>query len=182
MNCLSHQNVVAVSACSDCGAGLCADCVNRSEYTVDNKALCRSCNYKLIQNLLKDDRSLKIWTTVKLVINAVCLLLGASIWFSGHPENAVIILAIGGIPTAWKMLSPSAEDRLQNKVHDSLEDAVSPGSSIGNSLFRFIFRLIFTVIVGAIAAPVLLIVSIVKLVKATKRIANNEELLANFGD
>jgi hypothetical protein len=67
MNCLSHQNVVAVSACSDCGAGLCADCVNRSEYTVDNKALCRSCNYKLIQDLLKDDRYLKIWTTAKAV-------------------------------------------------------------------------------------------------------------------
>jgi hypothetical protein len=108
------------------------------------------------------------------------VVLGAIIWFDGNPPSAVFVLAIGGIPTAWKLLSTTPEERLNNTLKDAVDDHYSPGSSLGNSAFRFIFRIIFTVVIGAVAAPILLIINVVKLVKANKRIKYNEALLANF--
>jgi hypothetical protein len=160
---------------------MCSDCVKATEYRLDNKPLCRECNHNTILNLIADDRKTKKWALVKLILNAVFLTLGLIILASGNVGSAIFICAIGGIPTAWKLLSNTPEDRIRNSIYDAAtEIRDGAGSSLANSIFRGIFRIIFTFIVGAIAAPILLIVNIVKFIKLGKSIEQNEALLVNF--
>lgn len=179
MNCLIHQNVTAVSQCSKCGVGMCSDCVNSSEYSLDGKPLCRDCNHQLINDLISDDRSLKLKTTIKLVLNAVFLILGLLVCLE-DPMNGIFICAIGGIPTAWKMLSPSEREKAQNYVDDKIADMDGVGGGLVNSFVRLLVRVLLTVVIGAVAAPILLIINIVKLVKCNKRINENTILLEQF--
>lgn len=182
MNCIHHEQVVSVAQCAQCSVGLCSGCVKISEYTVGNKPLCRGCNHKMVRETIAKSKRTKIWTLVKLVINAFFLIVGAVMYFqNGDAVNALIYMSFGGIPTAWKITSSTAEDRFRDSLDDAVDDLRNgAGSSMGNDLFRFIFRVIFAIIIGAVAAPILLIVNIVKYVQCIKRIKENEALMANF--
>ena len=119
-------------------------------------------------------------TKIKIIINAICIVLGIIVFFQS-PETGIILFAIGGIPAAWKIFKTNAEERMQNKIDDAVMDVKHGiGSSLMSSAIRFIIRIILTVVVGAIASPILLIVNIVKLPKIKKEIEENQFLLANF--
>jgi len=178
MNCAKHIEVAAVGTCKNCESGICPDCLSKSEYTIDNKPLCRNCNHTTCLDLLKEDSSAKVWLIVKLAVNGLFLIIGTSLLISGADfMNALIYFAIGGIPTAWKMTSLSEKDKFKNRVDDAIADAEGVGGGLVNSFLRLIIRVIFTIFIGAIAAPILLIVNIVKLVKCDKRIKENTALL-----
>lgn len=180
MNCSFHLDRTAVAQCN-CGRGMCPECIDASEYKLENKPLCRECNYELINDMIKEDQSLKVKTLIKLIINALFIIIGLIVFFSGESiSTSIILFAIGGIPTAWKMTSPSERDKWENRVDDKLADIDSVGGGLVNSFIRFLVRLFLTVVFGAVAAPILLIVNIVKFFKCKKRIERNETLLLNF--
>ena len=179
MNCVKHQEIVAIATCENCGVGLCSDCVNVSEYRIENKPLCRDCNYQLANELLSKNQTEKGKLLIKSIINAVFLILGVIAFFS-NPVTGVILFAIGGIPAAWKIVKPSEKDKMQNKIDDAIADQKDVGGGFVNMIIRFLMTGIITVIFGAIAAPVLLIINIVKFVKIDKEIKDQEELIANF--
>ena len=180
MNCSHHPEISAVAQCGICGMGICIDCANNSEYRSDNKALCRNCNYSMIKAAIDEGISTHTKTKIKIIINAICIVLGIIVFFQS-PETGIILFAIGGIPTAWKIFKTNAEERMQNKIDDAVMDVKhGVGSSLMSSAIRFIIRITLTVVVGAIASPILLIVNIVKLPKIKKEIEENQFLLANF--
>ncbi|MDR1562213.1 MAG: hypothetical protein LBS54_03870 [Dysgonamonadaceae bacterium] len=119
----------------------------------------------------------------KLIANALFIVLGTIVLLGGgDPIFAVVVIALGGIPTAWKLFSPSKEEKWENKIDDAVAEYKGTGSGFFNSIIRFFIRVLFTVVVGAIAAPILLIVNIVKFVKCNNRIKGYEDELANFAD
>jgi hypothetical protein len=184
MNCIRHQQVVAVSQCVECGAGMCSDCVNASEYKRDGKPFCRDCNFNLINNLFADDSIAKKWLLVKLIANALFIIIGTIVFIDGGDAIAsLFIVSLGGIPTAWKLFSTSDKDKAENKFDDAVADIkYGEGSGLMNSVIRFVMRVVLTVVIGAIAAPILLIVNIVKFVKCDKRIKEYEYAMANFAN
>ena len=60
MNCYYHQERAAVAQCGKCGKGLCQECIDKTEYTFDEKAMCRDCNRQTIDFLLEDDKKEKM--------------------------------------------------------------------------------------------------------------------------
>ena len=102
MNCIKHQDIAVVAMCENCGVGLCADCVNASEYRLDNKPLCRECNFKMANDVLADNRSKKGKLLFKLVLNGVFLLLGSIVMLTSKDgmTTGLVLFALGGVPTA----------------------------------------------------------------------------------
>jgi hypothetical protein len=176
MNCIKHQETAAVSQCSECGAGMCSECIDASEYRINNKPMCQNCNLSYVNYLLEEDRKTKKWTLIKLIANGFFIILGLIIWVSGGDiMGALFIFALGGIPTAWKIFSTSDKEKLENKYDDDVADIkYGEGSGLMNSVIRFAMRVVFTVVVGAVAAPILLGMNIWKFVKCTKNIKANE--------
>jgi hypothetical protein len=48
MNCIKYQETAAVSQCSECGAGMCSECIDASEYRTNNKPMCQNCNLSYV--------------------------------------------------------------------------------------------------------------------------------------
>lgn len=42
MNCIKHNDVVAVGSCGKCNAGLCTECINDAVRDDDNKPMCQN--------------------------------------------------------------------------------------------------------------------------------------------
>lgn len=179
MNCFNHLDLVAVAQCSNCGKGMCSDCTNASEYAIDNKPMCRECNYSLITDLIAENKRKKTTTIIKLAINGFFLALGIIVLFQS-PVNGIILCAIGGIPTAWKATKSTPEERMRNHIDDTIADRDGIGGGLMNSFIRFLIRVVIAIVIGAIAAPILLIINIVKLQKIKKAVQENENLLLNF--
>jgi len=47
MKCINHSETDAVAACARCSVGICQDCTNGTFYQIDNKPLCKKCNYEV---------------------------------------------------------------------------------------------------------------------------------------
>lgn len=179
MNCFNHPELAAVAQCSNCGKGMCPDCTNASEYAIDNKPLCRECNYSLITDIIAENKRKHTATILKLIFNGFFLLIGIIVFFN-DPTGGIMLCAIGGIPTAWKATKSTPEERMRNHIDDKIADRDGIGGGLMNSFIRLLIRVIIAVIIGAVAAPILLIVNILKLQKIKKEIQNNENLLLNF--
>jgi len=180
MNCAKHPDTVAVATCRNCEVGLCPDCIEKSELIIENRSLCRTCNYSTISNMLEKDKSAKKWLIVRLIFNGFFLLVGTSIFILEGVDGLpviIFIMAISGIPTAWRAMS---SDSPEDKLKTTIQDATAVDGGFTNSIFRFIFKVIFVLVIGAIIAPFLLIVNIVKLAKCRKRIEENSLLLKGF--
>lgn len=181
MNCSIHQDVVAVSSCGKCGVAMCNECLEATEYKINDIALCRNCNYNIINEQLDDDKSSKIWLIVKIIVGAIFIVLGIVTYaIDENWQNVLFLWGISGFPTGWKMTSGNAETKARDRFDDAVEDIRTPGGGLINILLRFIFRVIFAFVIGAIAAPILLIINIVKLNKAKKSILELEDALLTF--
>ncbi len=181
MNCSIHQDVVAVASCGKCGVAMCNDCLETSEYNINDVALCRKCNYAIIQDQLASDKTSRVWLYVKIIISAVLVLLGAFTYFdTGQYDGLIFAWGISGFFTGWKLTSGNARTRAEDKLDDAIAEAKSAGGGVSNSLTRFVIRIVVAFLVGVVAAPILLIVNIVKLTKTYKSIASHEEMLLAF--
>ena len=80
----------------------------------------------------------------------------------------------------WKMMKGNAETRARDRLDDAVEDLRNPGGGLMNMFLRFIFKVLFALAIGAIAAPILLIVNIVRLNKIKNSITDNESMLLAF--
>lgn len=177
MNCYYHQEKPAAAQCGKCGKGLCQECVDKSEYTWDNKAVCRDCNKAIMDELLAQSQKEKTMLIIKSVIILVFLILGLIIYFGGDDVfTAMVIAGIGGIPTAWKLTKRTERE----KALDEVDDHFSNDGGLMNMFIRGLVRIIIVVLFGAIAAPILLIVNIVRFSKLNKEIAIVEQQIAEF--
>jgi hypothetical protein len=181
MNCFNHQDLTAVAECAKCGVAMCSDCVNESEYTIDNRAICRKCNYEEINSSIEADRNAKTWTIVKIVVNVLFMIIGIIVAVSeGNIWEGAIYWGIAGLPAAYRLLKPSEKDKAQNRVDDAVADLKSDGGGLFNWFMRGVIYIVLAFVIGAVAAPILLIQGILKLPKLIKNIEFNKSLLANF--
>lgn len=181
MNCYNHQDQVAVAECAKCGVAMCADCVNVSEYNIDNKAICRKCNHEEINISIQEDRTAHMWTIVKIVINVIFLIIGIIVAISeGNIYEGALYWGIAGLPAAYRILKPDERQRAQNRLDDAVADLKSDGGGLFNWFMRGLIYIVLAFVIGAVAAPFLLIRGILKLPKLKKNIELNEALLANF--
>lgn len=182
MNCVVHQNVGAVAQCGKCGAGICPRCESQSAYRLDNKPLCPECNYNTIFAAVKRERRNRVRTIIRLVFGVIFVWFGA--WYLLNErmfiEIGIFFIALSGVPTAWRLTSPDARQRWRNDVDDAVSDVQMPFGGLLGKLIRFVFRLAMVVVIAVIAAPVLIVVNIVKIFKQGRSITRNKKLLENY--
>ncbi len=156
MNCLRHASNPAVAACSHCGVGMCADCVNAAA-TRDAKPVCSGCAPALIKESIMEHSRVRIKSAVCLVLTG--LLMGLGIVTAGAALvkggggavsnavfNIVICFGIAGLPNAWAGMRGSESDR-------AVDRALLSSGNGGGVLIGLIIKLCFGFIFGTIIAP-----------------------------
>lgn len=79
MRCFIHSNVEAVSACKECGKGMCANCSAYSGHT----GVCPACRLKGFEreyNMLEREKKSAVFWLVISIIAAVALLFAVAVF------------------------------------------------------------------------------------------------------
>ena len=168
MKCSFHPSEDAVSTCSKCGAGLCQNCFNSTEYIIDGKHLCRSCNLQLMHEMLADSKKDAIKSLIKVIFFGVFVGLGifALVTIPGFNgvANYFFFAGIGCLPTTWKMTANSAKDDAREVLHEAAGD-------YSLTFMGIILRIVLSFVFGGIAAPFVLIFALIRLLKARSKIS-----------
>lgn len=187
MNCYHHPDRVAVATCAKCGKSICKECTDKSEFTLDGKPLCRDCNLEEAKAQLANAQAERTKNLIKMILLGVTVAIGLPMliygWAQGNGDIvifALLVMCIGGVPTAWRITKPSAKEKAEDALNDWQADQDAIGGSIVNSLLRGLVRIVLVVVFGSIAAPILLIIAIVRFVKGKNEIATYQDVVDNF--
>ena len=99
MKCAYHNEIDAVSTCSDCGVGLCLTCTREFE-----EPICSGCNQKRVNS---DAAAWKQQIALTVVAGIVGFFVSMAMWKdSGVAWSMVPIgtYALAGLPYGWKAL------------------------------------------------------------------------------
>lgn len=181
MKCYNHNEVNAVAACLDCGKGLCTTCAD-----VYDRPYCEKCatqiNAEITENninILRNNFSIHRNTIIKkvfgLIWNAFFMFLGInsfierySLGYSEALPGLIIGWGIAGLP--WVFTSGVMNNKSGTIV-------------IGTPMFLLFFslaKLAIGFIIGAIAAPILLVISIFILKKSLSGMRESKKQLAEY--
>lgn len=152
MNCVNHQEVVAVASCSHCGVGLCKECVGEFLKS-DNKPLCKECSLKYVDEGLKELQEELSQLKTKKIIWSILLIVGlAALALTEIPTPngggvffACLIWSIAGFFDRAKRKIEYEKGRTQQSVmRDAMmeRDAYNDGSIWIVWLFKLLFALI----------------------------------------
>jgi len=177
MKCSLHPNEDSVAACSKCGAGLCQRCFNSTEYVIDGKHLCRSCNLQLMHDMLAEEKKDAVRSLIKVIFFGVCIGLGVAALLSEPGFNGVasyfFIAGIGCLPTTWKMTANSAKDDAREAIAESQGD-------YSLTFFGIILRIVLAFVFGGIGAPFVLLFGVIRYLKARVRISKLKNEIEEF--
>ncbi|MDR0289746.1 MAG: hypothetical protein LBI06_02295 [Treponema sp.] len=165
MNCIEHDDRNAVAQCAQCGAGICKECEANTNFRIDNKALCRRCDYNVA---CENDRLFKSGLKTKqivLIVNAVTCSVGLIGLFIA--TNGLVFLLI-----AW-FVGGLVANILGRVGMTSLKEKTTFGMKIAG----FIGELIGT----ALACPIIIIMGLIGMYRVKKQIAGNDAILSRFG-
>lgn len=181
MKCYNHNEMDAVAACLDCGKGLCMSCADAYE-----KPYCERCatqiNAEIAENninILRNDFSIHRKTLIKktfgIVWNAFFMFQGIYSFIyeynNGYSEALPALIigwGVAGLP--WVFTSGIMNNKDGTIV-------------IGTPMFLLLFNLVklaIGFIIGAIAAPILLVISIVILKKSLYGMRESKKQLAEY--
>lgn len=191
MNCYHHPDQVAVATCAKCGKSLCKDCVDQSEFTIDNKPLCRDCNREEAVAHLQEAVGERRKNLIKIIIMGITVAIGLPLFLYGCATDGngadfiifgLLVMCIGGVPTAWRITKRSKEEKLRDAADDWVADQEGIGGSLVNSLIRGLLRIVLVVVFGSIAAPILLIIAIVRFIKGKNEIETYQAVVDSFNE
>ena len=177
MKCSKHTSEDAVAYCDKCGAGLCQHCFNASEYVVNEKHLCRSCNLQLMNDMLAVTKKDAVKNLVKVIFFGACVVIGIVAWRSTPGFNGVcnyfFIAGIGCLPTTWRMTANSAKENAVEALHEACGD-------YSFTFMGLIIRILVAFLFGGIGAPFVLLFGIIKFIKARMSVTRLEKEIASF--
>jgi len=196
MNCSEHSSVSAVSTCGRCNAGLCNDCANNSYFKIDNKPLCKKCNYDIgCENGAIYQSTLKTKQVV-LGIYGAAIIIGVGAFFVIQQKYGSDNFAITGMLLCWGVIGLIASffDKNQKNARGPVawlkKTIASTGANIANSR-TFLMKLASLVgsligialgfVLFGILSPFIIIAYLIGMLKVKKQIAENNALLSQLG-
>lgn len=190
MNCYKHPDRTAVTTCSNCGAGMCSDCVAiDKEYGNEGETLCPSCLAQDWQSYLTDIAKRRKKTLIRLIVSILLYIAGAILFigFFTVEQNSILMLVLAfvfcGIYTGltWHKAAKDSHEEYERK--HGVEYTITDTGVYRNDGFgmKLVFFIIGTVL-GVIITPIRVIIDGVTLhkYKKIKRGASNiiNEILA----
>lgn len=120
MNCIKHNDVVAVGSCGKCNVGLCTECINDAMRDDDNKPMCQKCTLDVVI----DPHIAYLQTALgqiaqKRIVWSVILVIGLALGVLGYFSDSVMYIIIGIL--VWSCAGFS--DRMLARANQSAEDA-----------------------------------------------------------
>ncbi|MDR0389192.1 MAG: hypothetical protein LBH73_03915 [Spirochaetaceae bacterium] len=179
MKCIGHSEVDAVSTCARCGAGICPDCVNGTFYQVDNKPLCRKCNYEvglendhMFKSMLRSKR-------IKTGIFIVTFIGGVVVFIVNKTGNAGTASAVIGMLFCWGLgfignfFDKQPDNRsAKAQAKEALREVKYPLSTLIGKLLGFFIM--------ALTSPLQIIAFLIGINGVKKQIADNNTILSRI--
>lgn len=179
MKCYYHSNNDAVATCStSCGKHLCQECASMFKPTI-----CRDCFADERLATQKSLSSAKTKAILSICWHAFFFTLGIILAISAYIENpnggiwGILIWCWGISGMPWVITSGIlAKDKsIEAQVDRAVGRHVDPGASVVSGIMGFFLKVFLGFIIGAIASPIILIVSIIKLKSYNQDIAQAEK-------
>jgi hypothetical protein len=181
MKCIGHADVDAVGTCVRCGCGLCQSCISGTFYRIDNKPLCKNCNYETCIENIQFFKSLLKSNTIRLRVFQATLAIGLIVLIyhaviKGNLSDGIIaMLFFWGLGTFGNICGQrnKTEVSVRNQVHSALLDFHYPAASLIGQLIGVIIGFILM----AIASPILTLLLVMNINKTKKQLVENETIL-----
>ena len=179
MKCIAHSDTDAVSTCIRCGAGICKECVSSTFYEIDNKPLCKDCNYKVG---IENDQMLRSalrgkW--IKMTVFLIAFIVGIIVFFYKKHSGDNVYLATFYMLLCWSvgMLGDFFSQENDNcstkaQVKEAYDEIQHPFATIIGKILGF---LIF-----AATLPIQIVANLIRIISVKKQISENEEVLNRF--
>ncbi|GMO25928.1 MAG: hypothetical protein Ta2B_05720 [Termitinemataceae bacterium] len=179
MKCINHAEVDAVTTCVRCGAGLCQDCNNNTVYKIDNKPLCRKCNYEIASENVNLFRSALTVQTVKLVIFILTFVIGiVSLFISLSKESSTFGAVIGmlffwGLGFIANFFDNKNDNRsVKKQTKEALDEVHHPLATLFGKLIGFFIM--------AVSSPIQIILLLVGTGKVKKQLTEATSIANSF--
>ena len=179
MKCITHPDIDAVATCARCSAGICLDCTNGSFYQIDNKPLCKKCNYEVGMENNQIFKSVSRGKQIKLGFFLATFVIGLIIFFytknTGHTtfSSVFYMLLCWGVGFIGNFFDKKVDNR---SVKTQVKDAVS---EIKHPFATFIGKIVGFFIV-AVSSPIQIIALLIGIGKVKRQIKENENVLNRF--
>ena len=176
MKCFSHSEADAVGTCVRCGCGLCPDCINGTLYQIDNKPLCKKCNYEIGCENASIFKSVLKSRQIKLFIFVLTFVIGLIVFFVNQINGSGVGSAVIGMLFFWGLgfIGNFFEKQPDNRsfkaqAKDALLEVKHPVSSLVGKILGFFIM--------AVTSPIQIIVLFIGISNLKKQIAENEAAL-----
>jgi hypothetical protein len=176
MKCIGHSEIDAVSTCARCGGGVCQDCVNETFYQIDNKPLCKKCNYEvglennnIFKSFLKS-KQIKFWIfVVTFVVGLISLVVNKTNG-SGTASAVIGMLFFWGLGFIGNFFEKAPDTRsVKAQAKDALLEVRYPVSTLVGKIIGFFIM--------AVSSPIQIIILLFSIKKVKKQIFENEAIM-----
>lgn len=176
MNCSKHPARTAVAQCSECGAGMCSDCVAVSrEYGNEGENLCPSCLALDWQQYLTELSKRKKKTLTRLIVSIILYVFGVILFvtFFTVEQGSILMLVLAlifcGLYTGitWRNAAKESHEDYERK--HGVEYTITSTGVYRNDGFwlKLVFFFIGTAF-GVVITPIRVIIDAVTLSKYKK--------------
>jgi hypothetical protein len=179
MKCITHPDIDAVATCGRCGAGLCQECVNGTFYQIDNKPLCKKCNY---ETGLEKDRIFKSFLRpkqIKMGIFLVTFVIGLVLFFytkaNGHTtfSSVFYMLLCWGFGFIGNFFDKNPDTRsVKTQVKEAHDEIKHPFATLIGKILGFFIM--------AVSSPIQIIALLIGIGKVKRQINENAIVLERF--
>jgi hypothetical protein len=179
MKCITHNEIDAVATCARCSAGICSECSQGTFYQIDNKPLCKKCNYEVG---LENDHIFKSFLRpkqIKMIIFLVTFVIGLVLFFytkaSGHTtfSSVFYMLLSWGFGFIGNFFDKNPDNRgVKTQTKDAILEVKHPIATLVGKILGFFIM--------AISSPIQIIVCLIGIGKVKKQIAENAIVLDRF--
>ena len=179
MNCITHADINAVATCARCGAGICQNCTNETFWKIDNKPLCKKCNY---ETGLENDRIFKSVLKskqIKMGIFVVTFLVGLIVFLisknqgSGTAEAVFKMLLCWGIGFIGNFFDKHTDNRsVKAQTKEAIQEAKHPLATFIGKILGFFLM--------AISSPIQILALLIGIIRVRKQVVENTNILNRF--
>ena len=179
MKCITHNEIDAVATCARCGAGICPECTQGTFYQIDNKPLCKKCNYEV--GLENDQIFKKVLRQkkIKMFIFLVTFVIGLVVFFynrangAGMASAVFLMLLCWGIGFIGNFFDRNPDNRsIKAQAKDAYREIKYPFSSFIGKILGFFVMALFS--------PFVILASLIGILRVNKQVVDNANVLNRF--
>jgi len=179
MKCITHPEIDAAGTCIRCSVGICHDCVNGTFYQIDNKPLCKKCNYEVGMENNQIFKSALRGKQIKMGIFLVTLVVGLIMFFytknAGHSlfSSVFYMLLCWGVGFIGNFFDKNTDNRsVKNQVIDAYSEIKHPFATLIGKILGFF--------IVALTSPIQILANLIGIIRVKKQISENEIVLNRF--